>query len=82
METDASTKPSGDKEADKVGKKDRKKRFIIPKFAIFQLMAESVHSYSYSSKVIAEYTYQGGKHVGIHEVRYNVGMVLYSVKVS
>lgn len=47
------------------------KKYIIPKLAIFQLLAESVHSYSYSSKVIAEFTYQAKKTPNMAEVGYH-----------
>lgn len=43
-------------------------RRLIPKDAICQLLAESVHSYSYTCKIIAEYNFQGGRSVFVPEV--------------
>jgi hypothetical protein len=45
-----------------------KRRRLFPKESICQLLAESVHSYSYSCKIIAEYTFQGGTSSYVPEV--------------
>ena len=58
METDSKT--SKDKDVKNEMNETQKKKPLIPKYAICQLLAESVHSYSYSCKIIAEYSFQGG----------------------
>lgn len=67
METDAQ-KSAKEKEAKNEANELQKKKRLIPKYAICQLLAESVHSYSYSCKIIAEYSFQGGTSPYIPEV--------------
>ncbi|XP_021962373.1 E3 ubiquitin-protein ligase HUWE1 isoform X3 [Folsomia candida] len=61
MDTDTNSKPVKD-----LGDVMKKRR-LIPKDAICQLLAESVHSYSYSCKIIAEYNFQGGTSIHVTE---------------
>jgi len=41
---------------------------LFPKDAICQLLAESVHSYSYTCKIIAEFSFLGGISPSVPEV--------------
>ena len=66
MDTDP--KSSKEKDAKNEANEQQKKKLLIPKFAICQLLAESVHSYSYSCKIIAEYAFQGGSSPYVTEV--------------
>jgi hypothetical protein len=50
--------------------KSKKNVPLIPKYAILQLLAESVHSYSYSCKIIAEYCFQGGSCESVPDVSF------------
>jgi hypothetical protein len=43
---------------------------LFPKDAICQLLAESVHSYSYTCKIIAEFSFKGGISPLVPEVGY------------
>lgn len=67
METDANTNTGKDAKEVKTDE-NLKKRRLIPKDAICQLLAESVHSYSYSCKIIAEFNFQGGTSTHVPEV--------------
>lgn len=56
-EKGSSTSTGTGEETSTAAAASQKKKQLIPKYAICQLLAESVHSYSFPCKIIAEYTF-------------------------
>jgi len=67
LDSSSSTSANAKSAKNEANEKNKYTAPLIPKYAILQLLAESVHSYSYSCKIIAEYCFQGGKYESIPE---------------
>jgi len=68
MDLDAPSSSTPKTAKNEVNEKNKNNKPLIPKCAILQLLAESVHSYTYSCKIIAEFSFQGGSCKNVPEV--------------